>query len=469
MKKTFKFLKEKYNSKEPLKTEWIVAIIIAFFMLISFIYIDLQSLTIWSTNVLDSIADGNILNYFKISALNIHGAPHGGISGVLFYLIPWAIWNIPIWIAQYFFHYEIMETPISIVWSKLFLVGALVLTLVYTYKIIMKLTNNKTKAKWGVFLSLTFLFTYIGVFFAGQSDILICLLGTIAIYKLLEKKSKWFYVLAGFAISIKYFFFVPFVILVLFLEKNLLKAFRNIIIGLIPSAVFVLLCYNLPMYTQNEKSDTVITMVKHMVGNSFPIIRSQQLSFLILGIIILAFIAYKTKAKDDSEKNKFIIYFVTASLCIFFAFGSHEFYRMTLLMPFIFIMFMISDRHLSYNIILETMASIGYMISIFCSSIYLFSSKYMANSLLAQIFNFSFKEEHSPYLVLQHSVSGYIGLIGSVAATIAFAALLLIVFINYPRSKLKLDVKEVQCGRYILWIRNLIIVPVIIYLLFRII
>ncbi len=467
MKKISKFLKEKYNSKEPLKIEWIIAIVIAFFMLISFVYIDLQSLTIWSTNVLDSIADGNILDYFKISALNIHKAPHGGISGVLFYMIPWAIWNIPIWVAQYFFHYEIMETPISIVWSKLFLVGALVLTLVYTYKIIMKLTNNKTKAKWGVFLSFTYLFTYIGVFFAGQSDILICLLGTIAIYKLLEKKSKWFYVLAGFAISIKFFFFVPYVVLVLFLEKDFLKIIRNLIIGLIPSAVFVLLCRGLPMYAQNEKSDTVITMVKHMVGSSFPIIRSQQLSFSILGIIILAFIAYKTKPKDDAEKNKFIIYFVAASLCIFFAFGSHEFYRMTLLMPFIFIMFMINDKHLSYNIIFETIASIGYMISIFCSSIYLFSSKYMEGSLLAQIFNFSFKEVHSPFLILKNNFGDYIGLIGSVAATLSFAALLLIVYINYPRNKLKLDVKEVKCGRYMLWIRNLITVPIIIYLLIR--
>ncbi len=282
MRHIIDFIKNKYNSKEPLKIEWFCAGLIAFIMLIMFCYIDLESLTIWSTNVYDSILDSSILDYFSVSALNVHGAPHGGISGILYYMIPWAIWNFPIWFAQRFLFCEIMETPLSLMWSKLFLVAALALTLKYTYKIIMKITNgDNTKAKWGVFLSFTYLFTYIGIFYAGQSDILICLLGTIAIYKLLEKKNKYFYILAGFAISIKYFFFLPYVILVLFLEKNVIKILRNIVIGIIPSAVFFFLCHNLPMYLQNEKSDTVIKMLKSMIGKSFPIVRGQQLSFLV--------------------------------------------------------------------------------------------------------------------------------------------------------------------------------------------
>ena len=457
--------KKLYNNEYPLKFEWAIGIIIGILMLCMFAYIDLKSLTIWSTNILDCIIDGNLGDYFKFTALNLHNAPHTYVSGTLYSLIPWAIWNIPIWILQRFFHIEILTNPLSLIWSHLFLVLALLITLYYAYKIVIYLTKDKIKAHWVAFLSFTYVFTYIGVFYSGQNDILICMLGTIAIYNLLKSNKKLFYLFASFAISIKYFFFLPFVLIVLLLEKNLLKIARNILIGLAPTILLNIVCLNLPMFLTSSASNMTSSIISNLTAGAFPILASQKVSLFIMVYIILAFIAYITKPKDELEKNKFILYFIVASIIILVTVSSNEFYRSILLMPFMFILFAINKNTFRLNMILETIGSFFYLIATSATSGYIFSSvNSMANTLLTNFIAYDGIKRFGSRIFFRAYLGKSLSIFTSISATIAFTALILILVINYPRNTFKIE-DNMRLERYIIWGRMLSVVPFLIYLL----
>ncbi len=465
MNKIILKVKKLYNNETPLKFEWICGILIGIIMLFMFAYIDLKSLTIWSTNILDCIFDGNLSDYFKFTALNLHNAPHTYVSGTLYSLVPWAIWNIPIWILQRFFHIEILTNSLALIWSHLFLVLALILTLYYAYKIVIHLSKDKVKAHWAIFLSFTYIFTYIGVFYAGQNDILICLLGTLAIYNLMKNNNKLFYLFASLAISVKYFFFLPFVLIVLFLEKNILKIGRNILIGLIPTIIFNLICLRLPMFITSASSNMTSSIISNLTTGAFPILASQEASLFIMAYIILAFIAYVTKPKDEVERNNFILYFLVASFIILVIFSSNEFYRAILLMPFMFILFVNNSKIFRLNVILETIGSFFYLLSVSITSSYIFSSiNSMNNTILTSFVAYDGIKRYSSKIFFKTYLGKSIGAFTNISATVAFIAFIIILFINYPRNKFKIE-DNMKLERYIIWIRMLSTIPFIIYLL----
>ena len=92
--------KKWYYSENPLKIEWLFTIAISAVMLVSFFYLDARSLTVWSVNLLDAFADGKLMDYYLYCYINEYGAASAAFAGPYFVLIPWAIWNITIWLIQ---------------------------------------------------------------------------------------------------------------------------------------------------------------------------------------------------------------------------------------------------------------------------------------------------------------------------------------------------------------------------------
>ena len=386
-------------------------------------------------------------------------------------MIPWSIWNIPIWIFQRYFGYDIANSSFSLLWSKLFLVLALIITLIYTYKIVIYITKDRNKAKWSVYLSFSYLYTYIGLFYAGQNDILICMLGTIAIYHLIKSDNNnnpLFYLFASLAISVKYFFFIPYTILILLTEKKLFKIFYKLFIGIIPILLFKLICYKMPMYLESSTKNASNTIFQNIISHSFSIIDGYSLSLFIFALVILAFIAYIKRFEDKQDRAKIIIYFTTASYILLFMFSSHEFYRMILLMPYIFILFSLNKNIFRLNIILETLLSLFHFIALLAASNYYILSAPMSmyGNIINTVFNTQLKSKYILGHIIYHFLSQESGLmIGQISATISFACLVLILIINYPNNKFKFPKEESKCERYIIICRGLIILPALLVLL----
>ena len=62
-----------YRADKIYLAEWILAIVTGMFVFITSSTWDLQSLTIWSTNVLDVIYEGKFRDLYEYTANNIYG------------------------------------------------------------------------------------------------------------------------------------------------------------------------------------------------------------------------------------------------------------------------------------------------------------------------------------------------------------------------------------------------------------
>lgn len=179
-------LKNKYT------VEWCMVGLISIFMMLIYTYVDNVSLTIWSTNMLDCIWEGNVSNYYQYNSLNLHHLAHQSLSGGFLILVPLAVWNIPIWISQYFFGAEITTSKICMLWSTLFYVMVFIVMLYYTSKICKKLWDDSERTIYAILLCASSIYMHIGITYSGQNDILWITLGVIAFYYYLDNKWKEF-------------------------------------------------------------------------------------------------------------------------------------------------------------------------------------------------------------------------------------------------------------------------------------
>ncbi len=462
-----------YNKETPLKTEWIIAILIAIIMMVMFVYLDFKSLTIWSTNILDCIANGDITQFYSYTALNKYNVPHQYVSGTLYSLILWSIWNIPIWGIQYFLGKSIVNNAILLIWSKLFLVLSLGITLFVTYKICKELFKDKKRSLWITFLSATFIYTYIGVFYAGQNDIMICMFATLGLYYLIKEKNIWFYIFSALAISIKYFYLIPYIPLILLTEKKIWRIVLKLGVGVAPIVIFKLLVRNFPMYAISEESNHSNRILSGFFGSGIKVANEVTLSFFILTFIIICFIAYITKPKTKQIRNNYLFYFAVAPIILMLMFStSYEFYRPILLMPTLMILYGFKPQLYRINVILDTIMSGSCFMAIVMHSKKLFStSASMKNSLLTEMLNI---KQIQPFNLREFFINlfeGKFDVIASFVTTVLFATLGIILIINYPKLNImNKEEKEVEKPeRWIIWIRSLMIVPAIAFLLFNVI
>ena len=473
MKRALEKCKEIYNKDIPLKIEWIIAVLIGIVMLLLFSYVDFKSLTVWSTNILDCIAKGDITDYYSYTSLNKYGVAHRYISGTLYSLILWGIWNIPIWAIQYFAGKTIVKSAILLIWSKLFLVVSLAITLIITYKICSILFKDKKIAKWITFLSATFVFTYIGVFYAGQNDILICMFAILGLYFLIKEKNIWFYIFSALAISIKYFYLIPYIPLILLVEKNIWKIIFKLGIGVSPIIIFNLLVKKFPMYDISKTMNHSDRILKGFFGSGIKATNGVTISFFILAFIIICFMAYMSKPKNKELKNNYIIYYAVAPIIAMLMFSTnYEFYRPILLMPVLMILYGFKPELFRINVILDTVMSGTAFLSVVMRSSYIFSTKYSMNgSLLTDLLGIKQLETFNIRSPIVNLLGNNLNMASSFITTVLFAALGIILVINHPRFKNDKEEKtEIQKPeRWIIWGRSVIVVPAIGYLLFKVI
>lgn len=362
----------------------------------------------------------------------------------------------------------------SLIWSKLFLIICLIITLYYSYKLINLLTKNKTLSKWCVFLSFTSIFTYIGVFYAGQNDIIICTLGTAAIYYLIKnnyQNSKLFYILSAFAISTKYFFLFPYIVIIVFTEKDIIKILKKIFIGILPTLVFQLACYNLPMFTHSATaSSATSSMIQRLLVPTFASVRGFNVSLFLMAYIVLIFVAYIKRPKDIEEKNRFLIYFSVSSLILLLILTNQEFYRPILLIPLLFVMLAQNTKKFGMNLFILSIIEFCYTMTLVLSSAHFFSTQNSTvGTLLTTILNKNILEDHSPYLFFLNHFPGSINMLGILFATVTFTGFCLLMYLNNPKCTLKLDKDSFVFKRYYVWLRMLMILPFILFAMYWVI
>lgn len=476
MKVKDKFLTA-YRSDRVLLGEWILTVVAAAFVFLFIAFVDMISLTVWSTNVWDVIFGSGIRQLYAYTAQNIYGIQHAYMGSELFSVLPWSVWNLPIWLVQRLTGTAIAQSPAMLAWSKLFLVVLTLVLLHYTKKITLLLTGDRLKASWAVFLSAGSAFLCLGVFYAGQNDIIMITPSVIGVYYLLRGKQLPFLIWSAAAIAVKPFFLLPFLALVLLYEKRIIWAALKLLVGVIGIIAQKLLFMGAPMYTESISEGPA----KEMIEEMFPENLSTSfggVSFLAVSLVLIYLYAYTRRfsMQEMQAQNvlfgKYAVYLVAVTNMAYLMFSPFSFYRLAILVPFLYIVTVQNDKLPFYHIIVETAMSLCLVIKVgIRGSSSLFRSKALNLAPVHPLFGFKVSpgnegayESLETFLIEKDSILLYFQPLFSGVALVC--GVLLLAW-GHPEKQMKqpLFLSEKNC-RWLLWARAAMMVPFVLIVLY---
>jgi len=440
--------------------------LIAVFMLFSFSYEDLQIRTVWGLNFLDVAFEGRIEEFYIYTAKNLHNLPLQYMSGNFIKIIPWSIWNIPIWICTYFLKMDICEYPIMYVWSELYLV----FILYCSYRVFVKIAEFLEISKEDIYLgTLLFVFSpfvYIGVFYSGQSDVLELLFFLLSVYAVFKDRKKTFWLWAIIGCWMKPFYLLSYVAIILLYNKDIIKIVEKVIGLFSLSGFFKIALYYFPMYKFSSKAGPINDMLKYMLHGAEGI-NNIQISLLVLVLVFIYFTVYATDIRKNVASRQ-VIYYSALPLLAYFCFIDFEHYRMILLIPVLILTIIVNHEYMKINIIFLTILNITGVLCITGSSTYFLNMRYIKGTLLERVL---VKIKHLNYDSGIRSnaleLIPHFELIVSVAAVAFVMTAFLFCVINYPTKKKKFIQ---DCGSYskvLVWCNVYLIVPVLFWAFVR--
>lgn len=447
--------KLKLNTKKPNWLEYLFPIMLWGIWLILYSYVDFRSLTIWSTTLLDCLVDGNLYNYYEIVHENIHGVFHYYFSYNYIILIPWAVWNIPIWLIQRFLHIEILSNTWMMAWSHLFLIAVFLVTLIYTRKIVEIFVEDKTKQAWNSYLIFTFPFMFLGVVLAGQTDIIAIAITVAAIYYLLKDRQGNFLFLMAISIAAKPFFIFAYVAIILLIEKNIIKIGLKIGCSVIFMLLFQVIYQNAPMYMESYAAGTGNSIIEKTVTSAIDANIIYEAPLVIIFLVIFYFVAYCISYDGAKEKKYYVIYMMVAPMMVYFCFAHYEFYRMIYLAPFFMILITINQKLYRINVILETIISIvGVFLIIYykwTAGVSYFNHKAM--SVFGGGRSISECTYDSLYELLIVKMENLL-MIQNIASAVFITAAGIFLIINLPAVTARMKPPIEKCERWLYWVNT---------------
>lgn len=464
-----------YNTDKVYLAEWILAVVTGLFVFVTTSTWDSQSLTIWSTNVWDVIADGNFRGFYEYTASNVNGVHHSHMGSEIMSVLPWSIWNLPLWIMQRFFGKPIMSSAIMLAYSKMFLVLCTVIMLVYAKKITYLITGDKSKSVWAMFLTASSTYIYLSVCYSGQNDILMITASVIGVHCLLKNKHKAFIAWSLLAVSIKPFFLLPFLAVLLLTEKNFLKIFGKAFI--VSSGVILqkMIFRGAPGYKESMNIGPAKKMLEQMFP---PNINTEfgSISFFAISLVLIYLYSYTRDFKKedyaDSQSliGKYVIYIITLTYAGYLMFSPFSFYRMAILLPFLYIVLVQNKNMVLYNGIFDIAAQFGLMMKLILRGSRLFEVRFVNKALIQRFFGYNVEYKAScPYSsvdlylydnkdLLEHYQPLFSG--------VAVVSVAMLLILNHPEKQLKFKINGDRNIRALLWVRTLIIVPFVLLTLY---
>lgn len=419
-----------------------------------FYYMDLHSLTVWTLNIWDTLAEiGNIRAFYEYSALNLYQLEHAMVGSDILIYIPWSIWNLPIWLLQRFAGLDAIDHFWMMLYSKCFLVAVFGIVLFLACKIAKLFSSNEEDVERMLFLSATSFFTVTSLAYIGQNDVLVIAPFLAGIYELLRGNKKRFLLWAAVSIAFKPFFIFSFLAIILYLEKDLIKDVLYLAAGCSLSVLQKILFIGAPAYAESLSYGPTSGAFGLMVQAKLDIPPAgASLFFLGMGVIWL--MAYFC-TKDHKD---YILYFATAPMVIFFLFTRYESYRPFYLVPLLFLLMMTKPAYARLNVLLETVATGSLMCFYLLDDVLFYNPNYMLH----------FKNsEYAPSFstVLAEKLPGF----GYAVFTAVFVlAMLLILVINHPAFHSENSVMKRKEEAWLLPTRSLLYgIPLLIALILR--
>lgn len=347
--------------------EWSLLFLMSIVTYFIFMYIDITN-TIDNSVLLDkAIFSGNFFRFYEYSVENASTNYAANYEPLAY--IPFAIWNLPLAIANMAFGYDYNHSTLALLWSKGSIVIMAIAAIVFIYKIMTLIKVKKEMAVLGCYVFATSVFFFWPVMMVVQIDIPAVLLMLIGFYFYLQDKSKLFILFFGLAVPFKTFALILFVPLLLLKEKRVIFAVINLICLLIPELICKLLFKNSATYNAALGSQSDEAM-----GNLFnytEFFGSNKVSFFIVAYLAICVFAYLYKIKDDEMKFAVPVYttlLVWGSMMITVQLRG---YWLLYFAPFFVIAVFSRGKFLKTNLLVEIVGGFSFLIYNFSGTGYL--------------------------------------------------------------------------------------------------
>lgn len=442
------------NRSTPNWVEYLMYALLAFGVMLTYKYWDGKSMTVWSTVLLDCTFDGKIYDFYEMIHQNNYGSSQWNCGFNYLALIPWAIWNIPIWVLQRFAGLRAVDHTLMMVWSQTFLVFLLGITVCYSRRMMDFFQVDSTTKAWSTFLIVTCPFTFLGIFVSGQNDFLVITTTVMAIYYLLQNKQGIFLLLMAYSISAKPFFIFALIAILLLVEKNVIRIALKLLSTMVPMVLFDMIYKNAPHYQESLGIGTSNSIIQNTIANCIRAAGGNA-SFVIMGLVAVYFIAYCIRYDADNlQKKHYVIYMAVAPMAIYFAFANYEFYRRIYLIPFLIILMAIHRKFWTVNVILENVLSVfGVFLSLYGAF-----TAYLPciNEGIMRRFGLEQDVSKCRYPSISHLMGAKLGesnaTVQTLATSVFVAVTALLLLINFPWVARRIPLPEYQCHRAVYWI-----------------
>lgn len=374
-------IKYKLFWRKRMKKNWLAigitssTIIIAFFC---FYYLDFITLTIWSTNILDTIIEtGSLWNYYVYSVEHSSEIYHIYVGGDIFIYLPWAIWNIPIWGIQKIFNIRIVEQVGMLLYSKLFLVVVSGGVLWIENKILIHLDIKRDERLAVLGLSVSSLFLITSIFYAGQNDIVAMFPFIYGLYVLMKGKKKHFLFAAIISIMCKPFYLFSYVAIICYKEKKLTTILLSGIYVVVGMMAGKLIFWQAPLYQESLNQGPSEEVMGMLFSITLPV-TPEGISVFLVAIGVVFLLAYFTTPKEDViEQAKELIYYASAPVFLLLLMTTQEFYRGVYLVPLWYLLMGIKKEYKRINVLLEMIISIAFSYQFMVNNFLYYSAKYI--------------------------------------------------------------------------------------------
>ena len=192
-------------------------------------------------------------------------------------------------------------------------------------------------------------------------------------------------------------------------------------------------------------------------------------SFFAIFLILTYIYAYTRDFSFDTLKTdrvrteKFVIYTICLVYMNYVMFSPFSFYRIDILVPFLFILIVQNDKMVFYNSLFDFAMQLGLMIKLILRGSQMFQIRFINKSLIYRLFGYTVKYNDEGkymnidnYLLDKDELYDHLQPLFSGIAVVC--GILLLVF-NHPDEKYTLKLNAEKRVRALLWLRTIIILP----------
>lgn len=340
---------------KPNIVDWLLTIAVILFCYVSFNHGDITATATHGKDLLECILQGRFFDFYDYTEST-------AVYPIAIYII-FALWSIPVYVLYKLLgipmwgilEYTGIQFPV-LMWYKLLPTIFYLGTAYLLYKIVMEIKFDKDTGKWISFLFISTPIAIFSQFVFGQYDSIGLFFTVWALYMFIKKKYYAFSCLCSIAITFKMFAFFFFIPLILLVEKKPLNILKHCLIAAGGYLLCMLLFINSPGYSDamHFSGDILPRLFLHGVETIMGTISLFTIS--MMGICV---IAYNKEIKNEHEYIAYSIYIPFFSYGTLFCFILWHPQWVLLLMPFMILAILLTDKPNSMYILHIAMA-IGY-------------------------------------------------------------------------------------------------------------